>query len=278
MWLSVEPSQPTTFESDVTPLLRARLSRESCTHTDLSDMAGTSASSTSDADPVGHGGDDGDDDSSRLLDALLQKLPDLVVEEVHDLSAMAGTSSCAAAAAEPREAVGHGGDGCDDDVACPLRALVTRHPDHFEKEMLERLDPTDRAFLGQVDRGCRAAVVASDLPCAGTRVGMRQLNPADRDRLARDVRAFTPYTEQPLFRFNIARRYISPVELFGGVGYAESSDLPRAGGVVRLELEAFSSAERLVAGGTRGRAHAPLGAGTGRCCGGRGSTTARGTS
>ena len=247
MLLSVVPTKPTTCEGHTT-LPRARLSHESCTRTDLSDMAGTSAA---DADPVGHGGVDGDVDSGRpphflrkvlrrVLDALLQKLPGLVVEEVRDLSAVAGSSSCAADAAEPREAVG------DDDDACALRALVTRHPDLFEKEILERLDPTDRAFLGEVDRGCRAAVVASDLPCAGTRVGMRQLNPADRDRLARDVRAFTPYTEQPLFRFNIARRYISPLELFGGVGYVESSDLPRAGGVVRLELGAFStSAERL---------------------------------
>ena len=61
--------------------------------------------------------------------------------------------------------------------ACPLLDLIKRHPDLFEKEVLERLDPTDRSFLGQVDSSCRAAVVASDLPCAGPRVGMRQRTP-----------------------------------------------------------------------------------------------------
>ena len=75
-----------------------------------------------------------------------------------------------------------------------LLDLIKRDPDLFEKEVLERLDPADRAFLGQVGRDCRAAVVASDLPCAGMRVGMRQLNPTERARLARAVRAFTPYT------------------------------------------------------------------------------------
>ena len=76
--------------------------------------------------------------------------------------------------------------------ACPMLDLIHRHPDLFQKEVLERLDPADRALLGQVDSSCRAAVVASDLPCAGTRVGMRQRNPADRARLDRAVRAFTP--------------------------------------------------------------------------------------
>jgi hypothetical protein len=136
-------------------------------------MAGTS-SSDADAEPVGHGGN-GDDDDRRLLDALLQELPALFLspseEEVHDLSATAawlsatagwlsataGTSSSAAVdAADPPEAVGHGGDGSDDDDDTePLLDLIKRHPDLFEKEVLERLDPADRAFLRQVDSACR---------------------------------------------------------------------------------------------------------------------------
>ena len=86
-------------------------------------------------------------------------------------------------------------------------------------------------------------MVSSDLPCAGTRVGMRQLNLADRARLARAVRAYTPYMSKSPFGF---RRDYSPLESLRRVGYVESSDLPRAGGVVRLELqEFFTSAERL---------------------------------
>jgi hypothetical protein len=37
--------------------------------------------------------------------------------------------------------------------------------------------------------------MASELPCAGTRVGMRQLKAADRDRLARKVRAHIHYVD-----------------------------------------------------------------------------------
>jgi hypothetical protein len=90
---------------------------------------------------------------------------------------------------------------------------------------------------------CGAAVLASDLPCAGTRVGMRRLNLVDSARLARAVRAFTPYMSKSPFGF---RRDYSPLESLGRIGYVESSDLPRAGRVVRLELEEFfTSAERL---------------------------------
>ena len=63
-------------------------------------MAGISSRSA-DTEPMGHGGEDDDDDAAPLLD-LLQKLPELCVErELHDLSATAGT---AADAAEPPEA------------------------------------------------------------------------------------------------------------------------------------------------------------------------------
>jgi hypothetical protein len=217
-------------------------------------MAGTSyswffssaSSRSSDAEPVvGRGGDDDDDDASSMFD-LLQKLPELSVEnELHDLSTSAGTASSAAAAvAEPLDAVGHEDDGSDDDDNCLLLDLIKRHPDLFEKEVLGRLGPAERAFLGQVNHGCRAAVLASDLPCAGTRVGMRQLNPADRARLARVVRAFNPYTV--IHGIVSPQRDSSPFQSLEQVGYVESSNLPRAGEVVRLELAEFcTSPERL---------------------------------
>jgi len=118
---------------------------------------------------------------------------------------------------------------CEDLQASPLLDLLEKLPDLVDAEVLRRLDPADRAFFAQVSHGCRAAVLASELPCAGTRVGLGQLNPADRARLAGEVRAFDP------------DRGCFPV-----LGYVESSDLPRAGGVVRLELSAFAtSATRL---------------------------------
>jgi len=91
--------------------------------------------------------------------------------------------------------------------------------------------PADRAFFAQVSHGCRAVVVASELPCAGTRLGMRQLNPVDRSRLAWEVRAYTHSSDLPQL---------------DSLGFVKSSDLPRAGGVVRLELKEFcTSVERL---------------------------------
>jgi hypothetical protein len=74
---------------------------------------------------------------------------------------------------------------------------------------------------------------------------LRQMNPADRAQLARRVRAFIPCMifDDALFG---SRQDYSPLESLGPVGYVESSNLPRAGGVVRLELGAFcSSVERL---------------------------------
>jgi len=130
----------------------------------------------------------------------------------------------------------------EEDQASPLLDLLEKFPDFFSKEVLERVDPADRAFFAQVSHGCRAAVVGSELPCAGTRVGMRQLNPADRARLAGAVRAF------------VSGRGCSQLGSLGSLGYVESSDVPRAGGVVRLEWKVFSSAERLAwAKASRGR-------------------------
>ena len=63
---------------------------------------------------------------------------------------------------------------------------------------------------------------------------MPQLNPAERARLAGAVWAF-----------DVSRGY-SKRESLGPLGYVASSDLPRAGGVVRLELREFcTSAARL---------------------------------
>jgi hypothetical protein len=67
---------------------------------------------------------------------------------------------------------------------------------------------------------------------------MRQLNPVDRARLAGAVRAVDPNIgDLPLL----------------SLGYVASSDLPRAGEVVRLELKEFcTSAERLAWAKARG--------------------------
>jgi len=97
--------------------------------------------------------------------------------------------------------------------------------------VLRRLDPADRAWFSQGSHGCWVAVVVSELPCAGTRMRMRQLNPADRAKLAEAVRAYnhdmTGYSQ------------------LRSLGYMASSDVPRAGAHVRLELTEFTSDGRL---------------------------------
>jgi hypothetical protein len=80
---------------------------------------------------------------------------------------------------------------------------------------------------------------------------MRQLSHTDRDELARAVRAFTPHTS--ISASPCPYPVYSPRESLGRHGYVESSDLPRAGEVVRLELEHFAtSAERLAWAKERG--------------------------
>ena len=114
-----------------------------------------------------------------------------------------------------------------------LGGLRERLPEVFAAEVLPKLDPADLAFVAQVDSGCRAAVVACGLPCAGARVGMRELSPEDGAVLARAVRAAPPGVNFP------------GVQL-AALGYVEPMDAPRADGVVRLELEEFcTSAGRL---------------------------------
>jgi hypothetical protein len=122
-----------------------------------------------------------------------------------------------------------------------LGPLLAHLPEIFHHEVLPLLDPADRAFLAQAGRGCRAAVMASDLPCAGTRVGMREMNAADRDRLAQAVRAadldYAPDGN------TLPHPAGSQLE---SLGFVEISALPRALGVVRLELRDYStSAGRL---------------------------------
>jgi len=76
----------------------------------------------------------------------------------------------------PLAAEGHGGGAADDDADdddnntfFPLLELVERFPGLFAQKVLQHLDPIDRTFLAQAGSACRAAVVASDLPIAGTR-------------------------------------------------------------------------------------------------------------
>ena len=58
---------------------------------------------------------------------------------------------------------------------CPLLDLCQALPDLFNKEVLERLDPTDRTMLAQVGRPWLAAVLSSGLPRlpTGERVRLR---------------------------------------------------------------------------------------------------------
>jgi len=49
----------------------------------------------------------------------------------------------------------------------PLLALVEDFPDLFKKEVLERLDPVDRALLGRTGSAVRTAVKLSGLPRVG---------------------------------------------------------------------------------------------------------------
>jgi hypothetical protein len=54
-----------------------------------------------------------------------------------------------------------------------LLDLLQRFPDLFKKEVLERLDATDRTMLEQVGRPCLAAVLASGLPRVTERAMVR---------------------------------------------------------------------------------------------------------
>jgi hypothetical protein len=49
----------------------------------------------------------------------------------------------------------------------PFLALLEDFPDLFKKEVLERLDPVDRALLGRTGTSIRTAVTLSRLPRVG---------------------------------------------------------------------------------------------------------------
>jgi hypothetical protein len=57
--------------------------------------------------------------------------------------------------------------------ACPLLDLMERFSNLFEKEILERLEPTDLTMVAQVGRPWLAAVLASDLPRLPNGVSVR---------------------------------------------------------------------------------------------------------
>jgi len=63
-----------------------------------------------------------------------------------------------------RRVVAPGWSSAVERKACPLLNLLQRHPDFFAKEVLERLDPTDRTMLAQVGRPWLAAALTSELP------------------------------------------------------------------------------------------------------------------
>jgi len=80
--------------------------------------------------------------------------------------ALAGYEPLRDASCRPRRdaaAAEHDLDGCDCSTSepPPFLELLLCFPDLFEAEVLARLDPTDRAVLGQVGRPWLAAVVAA---------------------------------------------------------------------------------------------------------------------
>jgi len=66
-------------------------------------------------------------------------------------------------------------EGSAEPARPPMLALVEDFPDLFKKEVLERLEPTDRTMLAQAGRPWLAAVLASGLPRLpkGVRVWLR---------------------------------------------------------------------------------------------------------
>jgi hypothetical protein len=58
----------------------------------------------------------------------------------------------------------------DNNAVFPLLDLLERFPDLFAQKVLPHVDPIDRTFLAQTGGAARAAVAASYLPRAGTRV------------------------------------------------------------------------------------------------------------
>ena len=122
-----------------------------------------------------------------MLDTLLQDGGGVEAEEAGAAAAAAAAVAVAAAAAPPltippsadvtvaRRVVARWRAFVAARKACPLLDLLQRFPDCFKKEVLERLDPTDRTMVAQVGRPWLAAMLASELPRLpkGVRVRLR---------------------------------------------------------------------------------------------------------
>jgi hypothetical protein len=139
-------------------------------------------------------GDDAHFDDAALNPALLEEaseLPTLFQDTGREVEAEEADAAATAAAAADRPPAAPTPADVGVDVArrvvarwrafvaqrkaCPLLDLLQALPDLFHKEVLERLDPTDRALLAQVGRPWLAAVLASmspDLPRAGKSAGV----------------------------------------------------------------------------------------------------------
>tara|TARA_B110000977_G_C10913343_1_gene430158 strand:- start:267 stop:686 length:420 start_codon:yes stop_codon:yes gene_type:complete len=62
------------------------------------------------------------------------------------------------------------------ECSCPFLHLLEIHGEVFEAHVLSQLDATDRGLLSLVSTTCRAAVVASTLPCAGLTPDVRTID------------------------------------------------------------------------------------------------------
>jgi len=125
-------------------------------------------------------GNDGEDDhaggdTSPLVDLVPQAVPDLLVGSSRSSSTSSSSAPAAAAAAAAlapnpadeivaRRVVAQWRAFVVQGTACPMLDLLETFPDLFMKEVLERLDLTDRTMVAQVGRPWLAAVLASGLP------------------------------------------------------------------------------------------------------------------
>ena len=80
---------------------------------------------------------------------------------------LAATQGRAAAPGQLASAEGGAGASAPEPARPPLLALVEDFPDLFQKEVLERLDPLDRALLARTGSGVRTAVKRSGMPRVG---------------------------------------------------------------------------------------------------------------
>jgi len=80
--------------------------------------------------------------------------------------------------------------------SCPFLHLLESHSEVFEAHVLSQLDTTDRGLLSFVSTTCRAAVVASPLPCAGLTPDVRTVDATNAGlRLPFNVKDFMKSVE-----------------------------------------------------------------------------------